>query len=432
MSQLKDTIEKLNNAWTEFKAENDRRLKEVEAKGRADPLTEEKVNKHSAAIGELQAKVNTLFADAQKEAQKAVDTVRTDLQGQLDDLTAKYQRKGGPGSDPAETVKKAHSKAFDAYLRKGDGRPLRDFDGQVPSDLRNTITVGSDTEGGYLAPSTLDSEIEKYERDNTPMRELCKVITVSNENYAKLVKQGEAGSGWVGEQEARPTTGTPTWAELVPFFGEVYAKPKMTQKALDDAMINLEAEIGEDIGIEFGEQENDAYTRGNGIKKPKGILGYTMSTSVDGTRTLGEVQKIHSGSSGAFSADKLIDLVHSLKRGYRKNALWQIAALGVAAIRKLKDGQNNYLWQPSYVLGEPEKLLGYGIVENDDVPAPAADALAAMFGDFRRAYTICDVRGTRLLRDPFTDKPFVVFYATKRVGGFLVNDRAVKVMALST
>jgi HK97 family phage major capsid protein len=399
MEQIKALVEKMNAEWVAFKAENDRRLKEIEAKGRADPLTEEKVNKHSTAIGELQA--------------------------QIDDLTKKAQRKGGgTGGDAELDERKAeHSKAFNAFVRRGNDSGLR--------ELQAAISVGSDADGGYLVPETLDTVIEKFERDNTPMRQLCKVMTVSNENYKKLIKSGDPSSGWVGEQEDRPTTNTPQWAELAPYFGEIYAKPKITQKALDDTMIDMEAEIGEDVGLEFAEQENDAYTRGNGVKKPLGILAYTMSTSVDGTRTLGQVQKVASGSSGAFTTDKLIDLVHALKRGYRRNAVWQISALGVAAIRKLKDGQNNYIWQGSFVPGQPEMLLGYPIEENDDVPVPAADALAAMFGDFRRAYTIIDVKGTRMLRDPFTDKPYVVFYTTKRVGGFLVNDRAVKVQVLT-
>ena len=398
MEQLKALVEKMNSEWLAFQTENNRRLKEVEAKGRADPLTEEKIEKHSKALGELQA--------------------------QIDDLTVKLQRKGAGGGEQPDAAAKAHSKAYDKFLRTGEVGALRELKAAA-------VSVGSDAEGGWLVPGQMDSVIEKYERDMTPMRQYARVITVLNEHYEKLVKQGEASSGWVGEQEARPDTNAPTWALLTPFFGEIYAKPKVTQKALDDAGINLEAELGEDVGVEFAEKENTAYTTGDGVKKPKGLLGYTMSLLADGSRALGQIQKLHSGSAGNFVADKLIALVYLLHEGYLANAAWMMNRSSLGAIRKLKDGQNNYLWQPSLVPGVPEMLLGYPIRLNSGVPAPAADALAATFGDLRRAYQIVDVRGVRMLRDPYTDKPFVVFYSTKRTGGFVVNDRAVKVFALS-
>lgn len=403
-------VQNLNAEWHQFKQENDRRLKAVESNGgRTDPLTEEKVDKHSKAIGELQAKLDGLVKD---------------LENRVDELQKVMQRKGGAGAGQEDEKKRAHKAGFFAYMRKGTTDGLR--------ELQAAVSLGDDTEGGYFVPTTIDKEIEQFERDNTPMRQLCRVISVSNEGYEKLVNQGGASSGWVDETEARPETTTPTLAALKPYFGELYANPGLTQKSLDDPEFNLEQWVSEEVGMEFSEQENDAFTRGSGVKKPKGILGYTLSTSADGARTFGQIQKVHSGSSGAFVADKLIDLVYTLKRGYRMNAKWMFAAPSLGAIRKLKDGQNNYLFQPSYVAGQPQMLLGYPIEENDDVPEAAADANAGLFGDFRRAYIIVDVRGVRVLRDPFTNKPKVMFYTTKRVGGFVANDRAVKVMTLST
>lgn len=402
-------VQELNAEWHAFKADNDRRLKAVEANGgRTDPLTEEKITKHSDAIGKLQAKLDGLVAQ---------------LQGQVDELQKVAQRRGGTAPGNEDEKKKAHKDAFFAYMRRGSEDGLK--------DLQASVSLGSDTEGGYFVPTTIDKEIEQIERDNTPMRQLCRVINVSNEGYEKLVNQGGASSGWVDETEARPETTTPSLAALKPYFGEIYANPGLTQKSLDDPEMNLEQWVSEEVGLEFAEQENDAFTRGTGVKKPKGILGYTLSTSADGTRSFGQIQKVHSGSSGAFVADKLIDLVYTLKRGYRMNAKWMFAATSLGVIRKLKDGQNNYLFQPSYVAGQPQMLLGYPIEENDDVPEAAADANAGIFADFRRAYIIVDVRGVRVLRDPYTNKPKVMFYTTKRVGGFVANDRAVKVFTLS-
>jgi HK97 family phage major capsid protein len=397
--ELKELLEKMSAEFASFKSENDRRLKEVEAKGKADPLTEEKISKHSNALGELQK--------------------------QVDELQTKLQRKGGVDPDPAAEDKAKYRKAFSRFMRKGDERELEEL------QTKAAVNTTSDPEGGFAVPEELDREIEKYERDNTPMRQACKVMTVSNENYEKLVQQGAATSGWVDELEARPETDAPTLAALKPYFGELYASPAASQKALDDMMIDVEGWLAEEVGLKFAEDENDAFTLGSGIKKPKGILAYTLSTSVDGVRAFGSLQKVQTGSSGNFVADKVLDLIYALKRGYRQNASFMCSALSVAAFRKLKDGQNNYLWQPTYVAGQPQALAGYPILENDDMADPGAGSLSLMFGDFKRAYQIVDVRGVRVLRDPFTAKPKVLFYSTKRVGGMVVNDRAVKVMELT-
>jgi len=189
----------------------------------------------------------------------------------------------------------------------------------------------------------------------------------------------------------------------------------------------LQAEVARD----FAEREGNAFLLGNGTNKPKGLLAYTLSTDPDGTRDFGKLQKVHSGEAGKFDGDDLISLVYALKRGYRSNASWMMSGLTVAACRLLKDDQNNYLWQPGLQAGQPSTLLGYGIVENEDMPDVAVDANAVLFGDFRRAYTIVDRIGTRVLRDPYTNKPNVGFYTTKRVGGMLTDSQAVKVLTLS-
>lgn len=409
-AEVAQIVKKLDAEWGSFKLENDRRLRAIEAGGGKDPLAEQKLDKHSEAIGKMQAQLDGLVAS---------------LQAQVDQLQMVAQRRGGVVPGAEDSKQKAHKEAFFGFMRRGEEKGLREL------ELEASVSLGSDPKGGYAVPETIDKEIERFERDNTPMRQLCRVISVSNEGYEKLVNKGGASSGWVDEEEARPETETPELAALKPFFGEIYANPGLTQKSLDDPEMDLAAWVSEEVGLELSEQENDAFTRGSGVKKPKGILSYTLSTSVDGTRTFQQIQKVHSGSSGAFVADKLIDLVYALKRGYRMNAKWMFNSLSVAAVRKLKDGQNNYLWQPTYVAGQPQMLMGYPIEENDDVPEPAADANAALFGDFRRAYIIVDVRGVRMLRDPYTNKPKVMFYSTKRMGGFVANDRAVKVYTLS-
>lgn len=404
MEKVLALVEKMNMEWVAFKADNDRAMKEAkENGGKVDVITAEKIDKHSKAIGELQA--------------------------QITEVEKKQNRPGTGGADEKVVKSAAHRKAFNQYMRRGDAT--------AESELRSiqaSLSVASDPDGGYTVPAEMDKEIEKYERDASTMRQLCRVITVSSERYEKMVKQGSASSGWVGEIESRSTTGTPQWALLAPFFGELYAKPKVTQKILDDSELDLEKELAEDVGVEFAEQENAAYTIGTGIKKPKGILGYTLNTTADGSRAVDAIEKKHTGSSGTFgtTADKLIDLVHLLKPGYRAGAVFMMSTLSVGEIRKIKDGASNYIFQPSLLAGQPPAILGYPIVENEDVPDPAADSNSVIFGNLRRAYQIVDVVGTRMLRDPYTDKPFCVYYTTKRTGGFLVNNRAVKVLTLST
>lgn len=409
MSEAKTIAETLAKEWAKFKSDNDR------SGANRDRETQEKLDRHSAAVGEAQKQ---LTAAIEKEAAE-----RKELQAQVDELQKLTQRKGGPGADPKAEKLAKHREAFDAFMRRGDENGMDEF--------RAALQVGSNPDGGYMVPDSLDKSIEQIERDNQPMRGICNVMTVSNEGYEKLVNKGGASSGWVDELEARPESNTPQLAKLAPYFGEIYANPGASQKMLDDAVFDVEAWLASEVGIEFGEQENDAYTKGNGVKKPKGILGYTLAAAVDGTRNFGEIENLNSGSAGNLVADKMLDLIQKLKRGYRNGAVWMLSALGVGAARKLKDGQNNYLWQPSFVLGQPQNIAGYPVEENDDMPDPAAAANAAIFGNFRRGYTIVDVRGTRVLRDPYTNKPKVMFYTTKRVGGFVTNDRCFKVLTLT-
>lgn len=397
LQEMQDQVQK---AIADMREANDKRLAEIEKNGRADPLLEKKVDSANAEITKLQAALAA-------------------VQAQADELQKRAQRPGANGN--AATAKAEYGKAFDRFLRKNDD-----------TDLRAAVSVGDDSAGGYLVPDTLDTEIERYERDNTPMRSLCRVVQVSNEHYEKLVNKGGVTGGWVDETEDRDETATPEWESLKPYFGEVYAEPGYTQRALDDVMLNLEAELAEDVGTVFAEKENESFTVGNGIKKARGILGYAIASTADGTRPFNQLQYVASGTSGSFSGDNLIDLIHALKRGYRTGASWQFSNLGIAAVRKIKDmATGQYLWQAGLQQGQPDMLLGYPVNENDNWPDPAADAYAVGFGNWRRAYYIVDVRGTRVIRDEVTKKGKVLFYTWKRVGGFLVNDRAVKVLKLA-
>ena len=256
-------------------------------------------------------------------------------------------------------------------------------------------------------------------------------MSVSTPDYKKLVDTGGAGSGWVGEEDARPETSGPSLKQIVAHMGEIYANPAATQTSLDDMFFDAEAWISSEVAKEFSDQESLAFLSGNGTNKPKGILSYTLSAQNDSARAFGQLQKLTASGATAISADDLIDIIHATKAGYRRNSRFMMNNMSVASIRKLKDSDGNYLWRPGLEAGAASSLLGYGIVENEDLPDMAANANSILFGDFSRGYTIVDRIGTRILRDPYTNKPFVHFYTTRRTGGMLTDSNAIKVLSMA-
>ena len=213
--------------------------------------------------------------------------------------------------------------------------------------------------------------------------------------------------------------------------------PSATQKVLEDAVLDLESWLAMKVADKFARGENAAFVSGNGILKPMGILSYTMSSNPDSSRAWSQWQYVATGTSAGFGTttngtDKLIDLIYSLKAGYRNNARFFMSRGTVGAVRKLKDGQGNYIWQPALTAGQPSSLMGFPLVEGEDMPAIAADSYSIGFGDFAEAYTIVDRVGTSVLRDPYTTKGSVLFYSRKRTGGGAVNFEAAKFLKFGT
>ncbi len=388
-----EVAKELKGAFEDFKKSNDKELEAIKAE---NGKLEEKTNQLNEKLGEI----DKLKADLEKEIKSS-------------------KRPGAPKGEV-----EAHKKAFLQFLRKGTDDGLADLQ-------QKAVQVAVDADGGYAVPEDLDRTLIELMRTESPMRRVCNSITIGTSDYKKLVNLGGAGSGWVGETDARPETGTPTLAQIAATMGEIYANPQATQQSLDDAFFNVEQWLADEVAREFAEKEGASFLTGNGTNKPKGILAATLATTGDKTRTFGQLQKLVSGVAGGFTSDNLIDLIYSLKSGYRQNAAFMMNGLTVSKARKLKDSDGNYLWQPGLQQGQPSALLGYGIEENEDMPDAAADANAILFGDFKRGYTIVDRMGTRTLRDPFTNKPYVGFYTTKRVGGMLTDSNAIKVLTLS-
>jgi HK97 family phage major capsid protein len=280
-----------------------------------------------------------------------------------------------------------------------------------------------------VAPPELDRLIEQRLTASSPIRQIASVRQTSATVFKKPVSMG-AVSAWVDEKDdARAETTAPT-LELLSFpAAELYAMPAATQTLLDDAYADVDEWLADECEASFASQESAAFVSGNGTDKPKGFLAYDMIA--DASHAWNKIGFILSGGAGAFAssnpADKLIDLVYALKSQFRANARFVLNRRTVSAVRKLKDGDDKYLWRPG-MAGEAASLLGCPVTEIEDMPDIAANSFSIAFGDFRRGYLIVDRQGARVLRDPYSAKPYVLFYTTKRVGGGVQNFDAIKVM----
>lgn len=317
-------------------------------------------------------------------------------------------------ADPAKAA------FVDGYLRRGSEVELKSFSGSVAAD------------GGYAVPKEIDAVIDATLKGISPIRAIANVVRVGSAGYRKLVTQNGVTSGWASETATRPETATPTFNEIVPSFGELYANPAATQAMLDDAAFDVEGWLAGEIATEFAKAEGAAFVNGNGTNKPRGFLQAPTAATGDATRPFGTLQYVASGAAGAFVAtnpqDRLLDLVHSLRAPYRQGASWVMNASTLATIRKFKTTDGAFIWQPGVAAGQPDTLLGYSVVEAEDMPDIAANSLSIAFGNFKAGYLIAERTETNILRDPYSNKPYVHFYATKRLGGAVTNSEAIKVM----
>lgn len=354
----------------------------------------------------------------------AIDALRSDVDGlksQMLDISKASSRPALEGTKGM--VHSVAAQEFVAkYLRRGDhtGIELKSFSG------------ASGPEGGFAVPQEIDTLIGSTLRDISPIRAIATVVQTGSAGYRKLVTDGGTPSGWVSETATRPETDTPNFNEIAPPTGELYANPAASQAMLDDAAFDVETWLADEIAREFAQAEGAAFVSGSGINQPRGFLNAPVTNEDDEARAFGTLQYVPSGSSGSFaSEDVLVDLVHALRPAYRQGATFVMNSATLAHIRKFKTADGAFLWQPSLASGQPNTLLGYPVVEAEDMPDIAADSLSIAFGNFRAGYLIAERSATNILRDPFTNKPFVHFYATKRVGGQVMNSEAIKLMQFS-
>ena len=312
----------------------------------------------------------------------------------------------------------------DGYLRNGR---------EVGVELKS-VSGTSDAAGGYAVPEEIDRQIDRRLASISPIRAIAQVVKVGTAGYRKLVTRGATPSGWVAETAGRPETATPLFAEIAPPMGELYANPAASQAMLDDAAFDVERWLADEVASEFARAEGAAFVNGSGVNRPRGFLAEPVAVEGDAARAFGALQYVPSGAAGTFGSnpqDRLIDLVQALRSPYRQGASFVMNSATLSAIRKVKTADGAFLWQAGLIEGRPDTLLGYPVVEAEDMPDMAANAMSIAFGNFRIGYLIAERQETQILRDPFTNKPFVHFYATKRVGGAVVNSEAIKLMRFS-
>ncbi|MBX3568751.1 MAG: phage major capsid protein [Rhizobiaceae bacterium] len=395
-AELTEAFGEFMSTFQAFREANDEKLAQLDRRLGADTVTTDKVERISRAL------------DEQKRA--------------LDELSLKRVRPPLGGSE-RRNGSAEHKAAFDAYLRSGDERGMRGLDVKA-------MSYGSGPDGGYLVPDEVETEIGRRLALISPIRSIASVRQVSSAVLKKPFSISGPAVGWVAETASRPQTNAPALDELQFPTTELYAMPAATQTLLEDAVVDLDRWIAAEIETAFAEQEGTAFVTGNGTNKPKGFLAYTKVAET--SWSWGNIGYVATGVAGALPAsnpsDVLIDTVYALKAGYRQNANWVMNRKTQAAIRKLKDADGNYLWQPPAAAGQRALLMGFPVVEAEDMPNAATDATPIAFGDFARGYLVVDRTGVRVLRDPYSAKPYVLFYTTKRVGGGVQDFDAIKLL----
>lgn len=388
---LNKTVTDLNSAFAEFKTANDSRLKAIETKGYAPADVEQKVKELNDKISEYETQLKQIKTAMNRPAQG-----------------------GEQGGEQKSEKQLQYEKSFKGYLRKGGS------DQEVKA-----LSSDSEQDGGLLVTPEMSSEIIKTVFETSEMRQHASVQTISSSSLQILEDLEELGVGWVGEVQARPETSTPQLKMIEIPVHEIYAEPKATQTLLDDASVNVESWLAGKVAEKFARTENTAFVAGDGSMKPKGFLSYGAGVG------FGLIEQVVSGSAAAIIPDSLINLIYGIKSAYKANAKFFMKRATIKELRVFKDLENRYLWAPGLDGNSSGSILGYDIVEFNDMPVVEANALPVAFGDMKQAYQIVDRIGVRVLRDPFTAKPYIKFYTTKRVGGGVKNFEALKLLKCS-
>lgn len=432
LSEVKNLIEEQGRAWEEFKRTNDELIK-AKADGKAIADIEAKLANMTAALDESKKRADELFEEIKASKRPSLGGGESDMQKEAksfnDALRADMQSKGRPAAEISVDAYAQYKSAFVNLVRHGDLERLS-------ADERKALSAGSDPDGGYLLPTPTVGRIVSKVYEQSVMRQIANVQSISTDALEGVVDNGDAGAGWVSETGTRSETTTPQVGKWRIEAHEMYAEPRVTQKLLDDAAVDVEMWLAGKIADKFARVEGTAFWSGTGTGQPRGLATYTTAATGDDSRAWGQFEHVKSGANGDFhttKADPLQDLVGAMRDQYLAAAIFVMRREVRTKLRKLKEATSDrYLWEPSLQAGQPDRLLGYPVRIDQYMPSLATDSLSLAFGDFAEAYTIVDRLGIRTLRDPFTAKPYVKFYSTRRVGGGAVNFEAVKFLKFAS
>ncbi|MBN9543530.1 MAG: phage major capsid protein [Alphaproteobacteria bacterium] len=388
-SELQNQYEQTLNAWENFKEINDRKEYEIKAFGAADSVTESSLNNLHNVMEGLNDKIENLQASISRPTREVKNYTSSD----------------------------DHKSAFTEYLRKGTDNNLAKYE-------QKALSVGSESDGGYFVTRDMQHKIADNIANSVSMRRLATIQKISSDAIEILEDYQKMDTGWTSETNIVTDTTTPKISKKIIPVHEMYAQPKATQKLIDDASIDIESWLEDKIAMSFAEMEENAFIKGDGMGKPKGILSYQNG------KEWGKIEQIQSGIQGGLNDKSLMKLVYSLGENYASRTSFIMNRQTTHLIRTLKSESGQYLWSPSLQFGAPDTLLGIPVIHSEAMPLPTKDALAIALGDFKSAYMIVDRANVKVMRDPFTEKPFVKFYTTKRVGGDVVNFSAIKLLSL--
>lgn len=412
--EIKELTDALKGQFEEMKSNlADKQAEELKGLGISE------IEEKQAKIDEDMDKVESKLQD-QIEAAKTAEAKAEAFEKSLEDLRVAFER-DGVGVD-AKAEEDIHEKAMEIFLRKGED--MKHFS----DEEYKALSTDSDPDGGYRVAAATEAQMMTYLFETSPMRTYASQANISGNEWIAILDNDEAGSGWVGEKESRPETTTPQFAQKKIVANELYAEPRATQRMVDDAAFNLEGWLTGKVADKFARMENSAFINGDGVEKPRGILTYSDGVVGPGVASQELIEQISTGDATNLTTDAFFDMEAAVKGPYLMGANWFLNRKTVGAVRKLVDGQGNYIWDPGFNGKTGPSILGYNYARFEDMPAVGADALPIAFGNMKLAYQIVDRMGIRVLRDPYTAKPFVKYYTTKRVGGDVVNFEALKLM----
>lgn len=428
-AELNTVIEELGRAFEEFKSANDLQIKELKT-GKAEVVLNEKVEKLSTALDELQAQKDEIEKKLNRPqfgSEQDQNEAKTVVQFNRELKSAAALRGDATPADVTVEQFRQYKSGFLKMVRSGDNR--------LDGDERKAMQVGIDSDGGILVPADTSGRIVTKLYELSPIRQIANVITISSSGIEGIEDLDEAGAGWTAELGTRSDSDTPQVGKWTINAEEMYAQPKTTQKLLDDSAVDIESWLAMKVADKFARTEGAAFINGTGVGQPRGFATYTTAATADATRAWGQFEHVNTGANGAFhttQADPLFDLIGAFKSGYLQGASWVTRREVLTAIRKFKSSvTGEYLWQPGLTAGQPAQLLNFPYIVAQDMPAIATGSLSMALGNFQIGYQIVDRIGIRVLRDPYTDKPYVKFYTTKRVGGGAVNFEAIKFVRFS-